>query len=93
MDTVMAIDAHLLLETRIHQIREDYGLEMSAKDLARAEGCSPETARRRLTAGDFGPPIRRNSRVIRGAREGYVEYIRRNSVISSSSSPRSASHP
>lgn len=69
------------LERRIARITREYGDEMSAKDVAFEEKCSPSTASRRMARFEFGALTIRNKRVIRCFRQGYIEYLRNKTTI------------
>lgn len=75
----MSANEHL--ERRISTIRKEYGEEMTAKDIARAEKCSTETASRRMNRFEFGALTKRNARVVRCYRDGYIDYLRGKTVI------------
>ena len=69
------------LELRIARIRRAYGDEMSVKDVAREENCSTRTATRRMNNFEFGALTKRNARVVRCYRDGYIQYLREKTVI------------
>ncbi len=69
------------LEQRILKLRRDYDVEMSAKDIAREENCSPKIASRRMASFEYGGLTKRNKRVIRCYREGYIDYLRSKTLL------------
>jgi hypothetical protein len=69
------------LEQKISRIRREYGEEMSAKDIAREEKCSPSKASRRMANFEFGGLTKRNARVVRCYREGYIQFLRDKTVL------------
>lgn len=69
------------LDRRIAQLRRAYKVEMSAKDIAREENCSPRTASERMRNFEYGALTVRNKRVIRCFTEGYIQYLQEKTVL------------
>jgi hypothetical protein len=69
------------LEHRIAEIRRRYKDELNSSDIAVLEDCSRSAAIRRMGKFEFGGLTRRNARDVRCYREGYVEYLRRKTVL------------
>lgn len=69
------------LEARIARILRTYGEEMSCKDLAREEGCSTRTARRRMSNFDYGALTKRSARDVKIETHNYVKYLRERTVV------------
>jgi hypothetical protein len=72
------------LERRIAALRKKYehrGGRMYAGDIAIEEGCSPRTALRMISAGDFGEVHSRNPRVKWVLVDGYCEYLSTKTVV------------
>lgn len=75
-------------ESRVRQLRQAYRSQngmMSAKDVAREEGCSERTAQRLIDNGSLGDVYARNARVKRISVEAYIKHLERQTIIMKSS--------
>lgn len=69
------------MEQKISRVRRQYREEMRAKDIAREEGISTDTASKRMADFEYGPLTKRSKRDVRCFTEGYIEYLRSKVVL------------